>query len=89
MKNKRCSVYQRINGQRTYQWTKEVLPSSDSQYRVLFETPGRKYGFANISATPQQIMVIFRGFCRKKVPEKNLYRDTNFCLGRVKASSSV
>jgi hypothetical protein len=28
MKNKRCSVDQRINGQRTYQWTTEVVPSS-------------------------------------------------------------
>jgi hypothetical protein len=31
MKNKRCSVDQRINGQRTYQRTTEVVPSSGFQ----------------------------------------------------------
>jgi hypothetical protein len=38
MKNKRCSVDQQIDGQWTYQWTTEVVPSSGLS--VPFPTPG-------------------------------------------------
>ncbi len=37
MNNKRCSVDQRINGQRTYQRTTEVVPSSAKLLHQLIQ----------------------------------------------------
>ncbi len=51
MKNKRCSVDQRIYGQRTYQRTTEVVPSSahkDSQR-------GSKVGLGGLDSYPLEL----------------------------------